>query len=251
MRFDIITIFPKIFDSYLKESILKRAQKNKTIEIRIYNLRDFSPDKHKRVALRQAQDNREPRRTIALRQAQSNREPRRTIDDKPYGGGPGMVLKIEPIFKAVQSLKSKRGRKSKIRIILFSLRGKKFNQKIARRLNKYNELILICGRYEGIDERTAKHIADEEISIGDYVLSGGELPALVLIETVSRQIKGVLGKKESLEEIKGSYPTYTRPEKFIPVIKKKKMTAWRVPRVLLSGNHKKIEKWRQVYSQKI
>ena len=224
MRFDIITIFPKIFDSYFNESIIWRAQKKKKIKIKIHNLRDWTDDR------------------------------RKTVDDRPYGGGPGMVLKIEPIFKAVQSLKSKiknpapKGRgspniigrqKSKVRIILFSTRGKKFDQKIARRLSKYDQLILICGHYEGVDERVAKYIADEEISIGDFILTGGELPAMVLVDAVCRHLPGVLNKEESLEEKRGSYPTYTRPEVFEHKGKKLK-----VPKVLLSGNHKKIEEWR-------
>jgi tRNA (guanine37-N1)-methyltransferase len=222
MRFDIITIFPKIFDSYLNESLIKRARKKKLIDIKIRNLRDFTTDKHRKV------------------------------DDKPFGGGPGMVLKIEPIYRAVKSLKSKiKNQKLKIRTILFSRHGKKLDAKAARRLAKYDRLILICGRYEGVDERAAKYVADEEISIGDYVLSGGELPALVLIESVSRFLPGFLGKTESLEEIKGSYPVYTRPEVFLPSDKQqatsgKRITrTWRVPKVLLSGNHKKINEWRR------
>jgi tRNA (guanine37-N1)-methyltransferase len=213
MRIDIITIFPKIFDSYLKESLLSRAQKKNLLEIKIHNLRDFTADKHRKV------------------------------DDRPFGGGPGMVLKIEPIYKAVNSiLKNPKSpiSKSKNRVILFSTRGKKLDAKTARRLSKYNRLILICGRYEGVDERVAKYVAEEEISIGDYVLSGGELPALVLIEAVGRFLPGFLGRSESLEEIKGSYPVYTRPEIFSP----KKNKKWAVPKVLLSGDHKKIQKWR-------
>lgn len=211
MRFDIITIFPKIFDSYFNESILKRAQEKGLIKISAHNLRDFATDKHKKV------------------------------DDTPYGGGPGMVLKIEPVYKAVQALKLKtKNKKSKSRIVLFSTRGKKLDSQLAKRLAKYDQLILICGRYEGVDERVAQYIADEEISIGDYVLSGGELPAMVLVEAVSRYIPGVLGKYESLEEIKGSYPVYTKPEVF---------KRWRVPAVLLSGDHKKIEEWRKKHSR--
>lgn len=215
MKFDIITIFPEIFSSYFSESIIKRAQENKLIKIGIHDLRKFSTDKHKKV------------------------------DDKAYGGGPGMVLKIEPIFKAVQFLKRKTnppagGEKRKARIVLFSTRGKKFDNKVAKRLAKYDQLILICGRYEGVDERVAKYIADEEISIGDYILTGGELPAMIVVDSVSRHIPGVLGKQESLEEIKGSYPVYTRPEIFVTNGKK-----WRVPEVLMSGDHKKIEKWRR------
>ena len=242
MKFDILTIFPHIFDSYFGESILKRAQAKKLITIATHNLRDFSVGKHNKV------------------------------DDTPYGGGPGMVLKIEPILRAVCSIlrisnfqlsifkKKKIGKKN--RIILFSTRGKKFDAKTAKRLSKYNRLILICGRYEGVDERVATHIADEEISIGDFVLSGGEIPAMVVVEAVSRFIPGVLGKYESLEEIKGSYPVYTRPEIFISGGKAQrakrkgqkrsdkqfaisaKQNGWRVPKVLLSGDHKKIEEWR-------
>ncbi len=213
MRFDIITIFPHIFDSYFNESILKRAQKSGLIEIGVHNLRDYTSDKHKKV------------------------------DDTPYGGGPGMVIKIEPIYKSVKSLlrqatTAKAGQArggQKTRVILFSTRGKNLDSKIAKRLSKYDQLILICGRYEGVDERVAQHIADEEISMGDYVLSGGELPAMALVESVSRYIPGVLGKYESLEDIKGSYPVYTKPEIF---------EKWKVPSVLLSGNHKKIQEWR-------
>ncbi len=218
MKFDIITIFPKIFDSYLNESIIKRAQEKGLIKIIAHNLRDFTTDKHRKV------------------------------DDKPYGGGPGMVLQVEPIFKAVQKLKSNpsassgRRKRRKSRVILFSTRGKKLDSKTARRLSKYDQLVLISGRYEGVDERVAKYIADEEISIGDYVLSGGELPALVLIEAVSRYVRGVLGKYESLEDIKGSFPAYTRPEVFEP----KKGKKWRVPKVLLSGHHAEIKKFRKV-----
>ena len=220
MTFHILTIFPEIFqnNSYVNYSILKRAQEKKLIRIKAHNLRDYAQDKHNKV------------------------------DDIPYGGGPGMVLKIEPIAKAIASiLKSAHcllpiAKQKGTRIILFSARGKKLDEKTAKRLTKYNHLILICGRYEGVDERVARHIADEEISIGDYVLSGGELPALILIEAVSRLVKGVLGKRQSLESIKGSYPAYTRPETFkMPAGNKE----WRVPNVLLSGNHKKIDEWRK------
>lgn len=207
LKFNILTIFPKAFDSYFSESILKRAQKKRLIKINIHNIRDFSKDKHKKV------------------------------DDRPYGGGPGMVLQVEPICRAVQFVKSKiKNKKSKIKVILFSTRGKKLDNKIAKRLSKCDNLILICGRYEGVDERISDYIADEEISIGDYILSGGELPAMVLTEAVARFVLGVLGKEGSLEEIKGSYPVYTRPDVF---------KDWRVPKVLLSGDHKKIEEWRK------
>jgi tRNA (guanine37-N1)-methyltransferase len=215
-RFHLITIFPKIFDSYLNESLMKRARGKKILFAEVVNLRDFSLDRHKKV------------------------------DDRPFGGGPGMVLQIEPIYRAVQSVKSKiKNKRSKTRIILFSTRGKKFDAKIAKQLSRYDDLILICGRYEGVDERVAQHIADEEISIGDYVLSGGELPALVLMESVSRFVPGFIGKVESREEINGSFPTYSRPEVFAP----KKGTKWSVPEILLSGDHKKIDEWRKENNQ--
>jgi tRNA (guanine37-N1)-methyltransferase len=206
IKFDIITIFPQIFDSYFNESIISRAQKKGLIKINIHNLRDFTNDKFHRA------------------------------DDSPYGGGPGMVMMAEPILKAVKKIKKDK----KTKVILFSTRGKKFDQKIAQRFSKLDKLIMICGRYEGVDERVAQYIADEEISIGDYVLTGGEIPAMVVADAVSRFIPGVLGKHESLEEIKGSYPVYTRPESVL-INKKKRI----VPETLLSGNHKKIEGWRK------
>ncbi len=218
IRFDAITIFPKIFDSYLKESLFKRALANKLIEFKVWNLRDFTQDKHHKV------------------------------DDRPFGGGPGMVLKIEPIYRAVSFLSEKRKAKSeklKIRVILFSTRGKKLDVKMARRLLSYDQLILICGRYEGVDERVVRYVVDEEISIGDYVLSGGELPALVLVETVARLIPGFLGKYESLEDVKGFYPVYTRPGDFKPEGKIKFLSA---PKILLSGDHKKIKAWRDKFN---
>ena len=215
MRFHLITIFPDIFDSYLNESLVKRAREKKIVGVKIYDLRDFTTERHHKV------------------------------DDRPFGGGPGMVLQIEPIYRAVQFVKSKvKSRKSKapkVRTILFSTRGKKLDANTATRLSKYDELIMICGRYEGVDERVAEHIVDEEISIGDYVLSGGELPALVTMEAVSRFIPGFLGKEESLEEINGSFPTYSRPEVFRP----RKGKRWSVPKVLLSGDHKRIVDWRK------
>ena len=213
IKFDIITIFPKIFDSYFKESLIKRAIKKRLIKVNVHNLRKWTSDVHK------------------------------TVDDRPFGGGLGMVMKVEPIYRAVKALK-KRGAK----VILFTPRGKKFNQKTAYKFSKLNHLILICGRYEGVDERVAKHIADEEISIGDYDLMGGELPAMVVVETTARLIPGVLGKpqllKERITKEKGfiEYPQYTRPE----IFKK-----WRSPDVLLSGNHKKIEAWREKHGKVI
>jgi len=224
MRFDIITIFPKIFDSYLNESILKRALTKKLIDIKIHNLRDFTSNKHNKV------------------------------DDRPFGGGPGMVIKIEPLIKAISSiLKNKSGRSNKIKVILFSATGKQFNNEMAARLaKKFKNLILVCGRYEGVDERFKKIVKDmglkiEEISTGPYVLTGGELPAMILIDAVSRQIKDVLGKHESLEEkrLGIGVPVYTRPETFI--FRKKKYST---PKVLLSGNHQKIEEWRRKHQHK-
>ncbi|HOM33329.1 MAG TPA: tRNA (guanosine(37)-N1)-methyltransferase TrmD [Candidatus Paceibacterota bacterium] len=214
INFYILSLFPESF-SYFNTSILKRAQENNLIKIQIINPRDFSLNKHKKV------------------------------DDKPYGGGVGMVMKVEPIYRAINFIKSKiKNSNKKTKVIVFSPRGKKFDQKIAQRFSKIDNLILICGHYEGIDERVKKYIADEEISIGDYILSGGEIPAMVVVDAVSRLIPGVLGKIESLEEIKGSYPVYTRPEKFYPNKKNKKIV-WQVPKTLLSGNHKKIKEWRK------
>ena len=224
IQFDIITIFPEIFDSYLKESFIKKAQEKGKILIRIHNLRDYTCDKHK------------------------------TVDDRPFGGGLGMVLKVESIYKAVEEIKrTKRLSNKKRKIILFTPRGRQFHQKIAYQLSKLNQIIMICGRYEGVDERVAKYIANMELSIGPYDLMGGELPAMVVIETVSRLIPGVLGKpqllKERITKEKGfiEYPQYTRPEVFRP----KKGKRWKVPIVLLSGNHKKIEEWRKKHRKVI
>jgi len=223
--FDIITIFPEIFNSYLKESLIARAQKKKLIKINIHNLRKWTTDKHK------------------------------TVDDRPYGGGLGMVLKLEPIFKAITTLKKQKTKNKKQKIILFTPRGKKFNQQTAYKLSKLNRIIMICGRYEGVDERVAKHIADMELSIGDYDLMGGELPATVVMETVARLVPGILGKPELLKERitkeKGfiEYPQYTRPPKFYP--KGKFRRVWCVPKVLLSGHHKKIAEWRKKHRKVI
>ncbi len=230
VTFDIITIFPKIFDSYLKESFIKKAQEKGKIKIRIHNLRDYTKDRH------------------------------HTVDDRPFGGGLGMVLKIEPIFKALRALTKLKIKNSKLKItdknskiILFTPRGRNFNQRLAYKLSKLNRLIFICGRYEGVDERVAKKLADMEISIGEYDLMGGELPAMIIIETIARLIPGVLGKpallKERITKDKGfiEYPQYTRPEVFNP----KKGKKWQVPEVLLSGNHKKIEEWRAKYGKTI
>jgi len=223
IQFDIITIFPQIFDSFLKESFIKKAQDKRLIKIKVHNLRKWTKDRHK------------------------------TVDDRPFGGGLGMVLNVEPIFKAVKALKKSKIQSSKSKIILFTPRGKQFNQKIAYQLSKLNQIVLICGRYEGVDERVAKHIADMELSIGNYDLMGGELPAMVVIETVSRLIPGVLGKpqllKERITKEKGfiEYPQYTRPE----IFESKRGAKWKVPKVLLSGNHQKIEEWREKHGKVI
>ncbi len=218
MKFDIITIFPEIFASWSKESLIARAQKKKLLKIKAHNLRKWAKDRHK------------------------------TVDDRPFGGGLGMVLKVEPIFKAVQKLKGRSRTPSKRKVILFTPRGKKFNQKMAYKFSKLEQMILICGRYEGVDERVAKHIADEKVSIGDYDLMGGEVAAMIVMETVARLIPGVIGKpqllKERITKSRGfiEYPQYTRPEVFDPGKGKKK---WRAPKVLLSGHHKKIDARRQ------
>lgn len=234
IRFNVITIFENIFDSYINESLFARAIKNKIISIKIHDLRDFSDARYKKKKTNKFKD-------FAR------------VDDRPFGGGPGMVLKIEPIWRAVQFIKQKnKTKKKKTLTVLFGVRGKKFDSKMAQRFAKYDELILICGRYEGVDERVAKYIADEEISIGDYVLSGGEIPALVVMEAVSRYMPGFLGKNESLEEINGSFPTYTRPVDFsVKNLKNNaKKTTLSVPKVLLSGNHKDIADWRKKNSKK-
>jgi len=210
MRIDIITIFPGMFGPVLDESIIKRAQKNGRVKIYLHDLRGYSTDKHRKV------------------------------DDHPYGGGSGMVMRPEPFFAAVDDIKA-RARSRKPRVILLSPQGARLEQKAARRLSKEKHLILICGHYEGIDERVRKHLVDEEISIGDYVLTGGELAAMVLVDCVVRLIPGVLGDKNSLnfESFEGNlleYPQYTRPAVFRRL---------KPPKILFSGDHRKIEKWRR------
>ena len=218
MKFDIITIFPDIFKSYFNESIIKRAQERKLIKINIHNLRDYTTDHHK------------------------------TVDDRPYGGGFGMVLMVEPIYKAIKDIK-KRFKNKKRKIILLSAKGKKFDQKMAQKFSKLDQLIIISGRYEGVDERIAKHIADQEVSIGDYILTGGEVPAMIIVDAVTRLIPGVI-KEGSLEQESFSqenvleYPQYTRPEK-IKINEKER----RVPKVLISGHHQKIKEWQDEHSK--
>ena len=220
MIFHIFTIFPEVFKEYFNTSIIVRAQKKKLIKIKVYDIRKFAKDKH------------------------------RTTDDRPFGGGAGMVLKIEPIIKAVSSILNSKFEIRNSKFIILSPAGKKFDQKMAKSYaNKYENIILLCGHYEGIDERIKKIVSDfgfriSDLSIGPYILTGGELPAAVVVDTISRHIPGVLGKEESLEEIKGSYPVYTRPEIFEYKGKK-----YRAPRILLSGDHKKIEAWRKSHSK--
>jgi tRNA (guanine37-N1)-methyltransferase len=211
VNFHIITIFPELFGagSYTDHTLLKRAKDAGLISVTAHDLRLWGAGIHRKV------------------------------DDIPYGGGPGMVLGVEPIYKAVKH--ATKGKAKKSRVVLFSTRGKKFDSNDAERLANYQNIVLICGRYEGVDERVAEYIADEELSLGDFILMGGELPAMAVIEATSRFVPGILGKTESLESIKGSYPAYTRPEIFKPTKNKE----WKVPPVLLSGNHKEIENWRK------
>ena len=210
MKFDVLTLFPEMFD-VLKQSVIGRAQEKELVDINLVNIRDFSQDKHKKV------------------------------DDTPYGGGAGMVMMPDVVYRAYQSVKT-----DKAKVIYMSPQGKKLDQKKVEDLAKQEHLILLCGHYEGIDQRVIDKIVDEEISIGDYVLTGGEIPAMVLIDSVCRYVKGVL-KEESIKEESFSnglleYPQYTRPEIF---------EGEKVPEILLSGNHQKIEKWRKEKSFEI
>ena len=214
MRFDIISLFPEGFDSYFGVSMLKRASDKDLIQIVTHQLRDYAHDKHK------------------------------TVDDTPYGGGAGMVLKVEPIaecIEAVKALDAKISTPEATRTILFSAKGKIMTQDDVKRLATYDRLILLCGRYEGVDERVAEYLVDEELSIGEYVLTGGELPAMIVVDAVARLVPGVLGNEESAVTESHSvlglveHPQYTKPE------------VWqgkRVPEVLLSGHHAEIAKWR-------
>ena len=212
MRIDILTLFPQMFQVPFSFGIFQRAIDHKLVSINLHNIRDYTHNKH------------------------------HTVDDYPYGGGPGMVLKPEPIFEAVESIKSTgpEGKAGTLPVTLLTPQGRLFSQQIAQELSKQSRLILICGHYEGVDERVREHLATDEISIGDYVLSGGELPALVVIDAVVRLLPGVLGSKDSpLDESHVSglleYPQYTRPSTF---------KDWAVPDVLLSGNHAQIARWR-------
>jgi tRNA (guanine37-N1)-methyltransferase len=202
----VLTLFPAMFAGPLDESIVKRAREAKLLDLKIHNLRDWTHDRHK------------------------------TVDDKPFGGGPGMLLKVEPLFEAIESLS-----REKEKVILLSPSGRKFTQQIARELSQEKDLLLVCGSYEGFDERVREALADDELSIGDYVLTNGALPAMVVIDAVARLLPGVLGADESSHDESFSaglleYPQYTRPAEF---------HGMKVPEVLLSGNHAKIEKWRR------
>ncbi len=210
MHFDILTLFPAMVENVLSESIIGRAQKNGILEVRAHNIRDYSENKHRRV------------------------------DDTPYGGGRGMLMAAPPVWNCWQAVLAGAGEGEHIRTIYLSPRGKTFTQEDAGRLSQYDRLILLCGHYEGIDQRAVDAVADEEISIGDYVLTGGELPACILADSVGRLIDGVLPEaecheKESFEKYLLEYPQYTRPEVF---------RGEHVPEVLLSGHHENIDKWR-------
>jgi len=222
INFHVISLFPDVVKAYTDASILGRAQKAKKLKVSTYNPRDFIP--------------RLP--SALLRTSRSGRVGKhRKADDRPYGGGPGMVLKAEPILRAVAKA---RGRKKDIKILFFTPSGKPFTTSYAKRLAKYKDIVLIAGHYEGVDARAAKILKAEKVSIGPYVLTGGELPALTIIDAVARYIPGVLGKSISLEDGRtASAEVYTRPEVFAY-----KGKNYRVPRVLLSGHHENITAWR-------
>ncbi|MFA5644667.1 MAG: tRNA (guanosine(37)-N1)-methyltransferase TrmD [Patescibacteria group bacterium] len=219
MKFNIITIFPEIFKSYFDESIIKRAKDKKAVKIKIYNLRDFTTDKHK------------------------------TVDDTVYGGGAGMLMKIEPLYKAIKKIASKPKTKNQ-KIILLSAKGKKWDQTMAQKYSQLKDITLICGRYEGVDDRI-KHFIDEEISIGDYVITGGELGAMIIVDSLTRLLPNVLGNAESLKDESHNqtgileYPQYTKPAIFKVGSKK-----YSVPEVLTSGNHSLIQKWKEKLAKK-
>jgi tRNA (guanine37-N1)-methyltransferase len=216
MTINILTIFPNYFDSLLKESIIKRAIEKNLVTINIFNIRDYAIDKH------------------------------HVTDEKPFGGGAGMVMKVEPIFNALKENNLKK-ETSKAKILLTSAKGKSFNQQIANDYSQLDTLTIICGHYEGVDERVVDNVIDEEIRIGDYVLTGGEPAANVILDAVTRLLPGVLGNAESNKDESHStpgqltHPQYTRPEKF---------NDWSVPKVLLSGDHQKIQDWREENSTK-
>jgi tRNA (guanine37-N1)-methyltransferase len=205
MKVDVLTLFPGMFAGPLDESIIKRAREAGLLDLEIHDLRTYAHDRHK------------------------------TVDDRPFGGGPGMLLKPEPVFEAVEALAT-----AETRVVLLGPSGRRFDQSVAREMAKCQHLLLICGSYEGFDERVREHLADEELSIGDYVLTNGALPAMVIVDTVTRLLPGALGDNDSAREESFSaglieYPQYTRPAEF---------RGWKVPEVLLSGHHAEIAKWR-------
>jgi len=214
MQFEVFTLLPEVFPPYLESSILQRARQRGLVDVRIHNIRDYTHDRH------------------------------HTTDDTPYGGGGGMVMKPEPVFEAVESvlgLTSGQTQPTPVPVILLTPQGRVFTQRVAEELSHHERIALICGRYEGIDERIRAHLVTDEISVGDYVLTGGELPALIIIDAVSRLIPEVLGDPTGAEDDSHSmglleYPHYTRPPEF---------RGWKVPDVLLSGDHAKIDKWRR------
>ncbi len=206
VKIEILTLFPEMFKGPFDESIIKRAQEKGLVEIKIHNLRKWAKDKHK------------------------------SVDGRPFGGGVGMILMVEPIAEALKGL-----RKKETRVILLTPQGKVFNQKMAKKFSREKHLLFISGHYEGVDERVREHLVDEETSIGDYVLTGGELPSMVVVDTIVRLVPGVLEKKEATKEESFSaktleYPQYTRPADY---------QGWKVPEVLLSGDHAEIKAWRQ------
>lgn len=212
MQFEVFTLLPEVFPPYLDSSILQRARLRGLIDVRVHNIRDYTHDKH------------------------------HITDDTPYGGGGGMVMKPDPIFEAVESvLGPLQDSPPQVPVILLTPQGRVFTQRVAEELARYERIALLCGRYEGVDERIREHLVSDEISIGDYVLTGGELPALIVIDAVSRLLPGVLGDPDGAQDDSHStglleYPHYTRPSIF---------RGWSVPEVLLSGDHAKIEKWRR------
>ncbi len=221
MTFHIITLFPGAFDSYINESILARAQKEGKVKFEFYNPRDFVTPTEKQA---------------------THDKPYLRVDDKPYGGGPGMVMQAEPLIRSVESALEKIKDRKKSKIIFLTPAGKQFDTTYAKKVSKkYTDIIIICGRYEGVDSRVKKIFKAEEISVGPFVLTGGELPAMIMADCVARQIEGVLGNFDSREEERvSSSEMYTRPE--VIEYKGKK---YKVPKVLLSGNHAKIEEWRK------
>ncbi|MEK7163609.1 MAG: tRNA (guanosine(37)-N1)-methyltransferase TrmD [Patescibacteria group bacterium] len=217
MIIDILTLFPPMFEGIFDYSIVKRAQDQDDLRLKIYDLRDWATNKYK------------------------------SVDDKPYGGGPGMLMRIDIIDRAITNIKSQMTNQiQKLKVILLDAGGEKFTQKKAVELSKEEHLIIICGHYEGVDHRVHEHLADEIISVGDYVLSGGEIPAMILVDSITRLLPGSLGNPDSLSEesfnpsisnAKSEYAQYTRPETY---------KNWKVPEILLSGDHAKIKKWRSL-----